>query len=103
MSGVVVGLGLALALASQQRPVVFGSEVRIVRLDVSVTRDGTPVEGLTADNFRVKDNGVQQAVTLAQADERRVHALLVLDTSGSVSGTPLRQIKDAARAFVAGL
>ncbi len=85
---------------AQERP-VFRSRVDAVRIDVLATDRGRPIAGLTASDFEVRDNGVLQTVDLAtQADT--VHAVQVLDTSGSTQGQTLAQLKDAVRT-VAGL
>jgi VWFA-related protein len=59
--------------------------------------------GLEAGDFRVEDNGVAQQIELV--DQRLVPttAVLVLDTSASVAGANLVHLKEAARAFLAGL
>src|ERR1700733_12879410 len=53
---------LAAIPAPAQNP-VFQAETRIVEVAI-VARDssGEPVEGLTADDFRVFDNGVEQKI-----------------------------------------
>jgi VWFA-related protein len=84
-------------------PAVFGVSVEAVKLDVTVLRDGQFVKGLTADDFAVKDDGVLQDVELVSAEERTLHAVLVLDTSSSVAGERLESLKTAASTFVAGL
>ncbi len=46
---------------------VFRAEVNVVRVDVSVSDgDGNPIEGLTAEDFTVEEDGVPQAVETAQ-------------------------------------
>lgn len=81
----------------------FRSGVTAVRVDVSVTRGGTPVSGLTIDNFEVRDNGVVQHLEALLVDDVPLSATLVLDTSGSVRGEPLVNLKRAATSFVRGL
>jgi Ca-activated chloride channel family protein len=84
-------------------PPEFDVRVEAVKLDVTVLRDGQAVEGLTADNFEVKDDGVRQEVDLVSTEERALHAVLVLDTSSSVSGRRLEILKAAASSFIADL
>jgi VWFA-related protein len=74
----------------------------VVRLDVFASRDGRPLTGLTGSDFEVLDNGVPQRVEIESAGGP-VHAILLLDTSGSVAGDRLRQLRAAAHAFVDGL
>jgi Ca-activated chloride channel family protein len=81
----------------------FGSAVEVVRLDVSVTREGAPVRGLAAADFEILDEGVHQAAGLVDQDEATIHAVLALDTSSSVAGEKLSQLKAAAHRFVDAL
>jgi VWFA-related protein len=97
----------AAAVASAQDVPVFSSGVEVVRVDVSVLRDGKLVEGLQASDFEVRDNGVLQAVEIV-GDPRGttggvskpVDVVLALDVSDSVNGEPLKQLKAAAHALV---
>jgi Mg-chelatase subunit ChlD len=103
------GAGLLIAaapLVHLQRPnqmQVFRSGVDVVRLDVSVVRNGVPVRGLTAADFVVTDEGVQQVVDSIVVDQLPLSVQLVLDTSGSVSGDRLTQLISAADGLVAAL
>jgi len=96
-------IGLAAATAWAQPPAVFGTAVEVVRVDVSVTRDGVPVEGLKAADFDVRDNGVRQTVQVVAVDDKVVNAVLALDVSSSVAGPPLGHLKAAAHAVVDAL
>jgi VWFA-related protein len=100
-------LGLAAAVASAQDVPVFSTGIEVVRVDVSVLRDGKLVEGLQAGDFEVRDNGVPQTVEIV-GDPRGdpggagkpVDVVLALDVSDSVRGGPLEQLKAAAHALV---
>jgi VWFA-related protein len=83
-------------------PPTFAARVEVVRLDVYASRDGRPLPGLGAEDFEVLDNGVSQRITLEPAGGP-VHAILLLDTSGSVAGARLQHLRAAAHAFVDGL
>jgi VWFA-related protein len=74
-----------------------------VNLDVLVTRGGRPVEGLTAGDFVVTDNGVRQDVEIVAHEGVAVDALLALDVSSSVAGARLSELQRAAHAFVEAL
>jgi VWFA-related protein len=87
----------------QQKGYRFETRVQAVAVDVSITRDGRPIGGLTAENFEVKDNGVLQEVDLVQVETAPVQAILVLDNSGSVAGSKLERLRAAVRAFLSGL
>jgi VWFA-related protein len=81
----------------------FSTAVEVVRLDVSVTREGAPVRNLAAADFEVRDEGVRQAVDLVAREDATIHAILALDTSSSVAGAKLSQLKAAAHRFVDAL
>ena len=60
--GLVVGLSLVVGLAAQQRPTFRGS-ARFVRVDVYPTdANGKPIEGLTAADFELYEDGKPQAI-----------------------------------------
>jgi len=73
-----------------QQP-TFSTRVDAVRVDVLVTANGTPVRGLRASDFEVRDNGVLQQVNLVPVD-----VVLAFDTSSSVAGTRLGQLRSAS-------
>jgi VWFA-related protein len=102
LSGAFRPLLLLLAMNGPDPP-TFSAAVEVVRLDVSVTREGLPVKDLQASDFEVLDDGVRQAVQLVAQDETSVHATLALDTSSSVAGEKLSELKAAAHRFVDAL
>lgn len=70
-------------------------EVKLVTLNVSVSgRDGRPYPSLKADNFRVYDNGIEQAIQHFAAEDRPYTLGLVLDRSGSM----MRMIEEVYQA-----
>ncbi len=99
-AGLVSALPFLVASAGHQ---TFRSGVTMVRVDVSVTRGGTPVSGLSAADFEVRDNGVRQRVERVLIDEVPLSAYLILDSSQSVAGAQLRSLQSAAHAFLEGL
>jgi len=98
---------LALALlavppaAAQTRR--FRSTVAAVRVDVLVTDGRRPVGGLTAGNFELRDNGILQRITDVHFETLPLNVICVLDTSGSVSGRPLAQLKEGVSAVIDAL
>ncbi len=101
----VLGAAGALLAASQdpaQQP-AYRSTTEVVLVDVLVTRNHRPVEGLTAADFHVRDSGVTQSITLLALDAMPVDLRLVLDVSGSLLGNQLTYLKIAARAAVDSL
>jgi VWFA-related protein len=104
MTGLLPFLAATLVVgAAQEEPLVFGVEVEVVRVEVLVTRKGEPVRDLAAEHFEVRDNGVRQQLHPITFEEAPVDALLVLDLSGSVVGSKLEALRDAAGAFLDGL
>ena len=99
MTGLVGLLTLVLA----QEPPVFRAHVELVYVDVFVTKKDAPVSGLEAGDFRVEDNGVAQRVEVVDRKLVPTTAVLALDASASVAGGNLVHLKEAARAFLAGL
>lgn len=90
--------------SAQQRPqATFRATIDAVRVDTLVMDGRTPVRGLTADDFELRDNGVLQRIDAVQFGEVPLSVTLVLDVSGSVDGQPLDHLKDAANAAVRAL
>jgi VWFA-related protein len=81
----------------------FRSGVEVVELDVSVTRRGIPVAGLTARDFALTDNGVVQNVDSVTLEQLPLSVTLVLDTSQSVAGNRLSSLVQAGNGLTAAL
>ena len=94
---------LVMAAATAQAPPVFRAEVDLVRVEVLVTRKGSPVRGLTAADFEVRDGGRLQTLQPIHEEETPIDVVLVLDLSQSVVGSKLSALRDAASAFLDGL
>lgn len=99
----LIGGFLLAPLLLAQAPPVFRAGVEAVHVDVLVTRRGTPVRGLRAEDFVVKDNGVRQHVELVDRGKTPTTVVLALDRSASVSGRKLASLRAAARAFLGEL
>lgn len=82
---------------------VFRAGIEVVELDVSVTRGGQPIAGLTARDFALTDNGVAQQIDSVTRDELPLSVLLALDTSKSVAGERLRHLIDAGDGLLRAL
>jgi VWFA-related protein len=95
--------GTVAAIEPPARPPSFGVSVANVNVDVLVTRGGRPVEGLTAADFVLVDNGVEQPIEIVEHSATAVDAVLVLDVSTSVRGERLDALRRAAHAFVDAL
>jgi Ca-activated chloride channel homolog len=99
----MVSLALAMTAFAQEPTPVFRSRVEAVRIDVSVMSGTAPVPGLTAAHFALTDNGVAQVIDRVSVDTVPLSIMLVLDTSGSLSGAPLGHLIDAAQGLVRSL
>jgi VWFA-related protein len=95
-------LALCALLAQQTQPTFTGGTDAVL-LDVQVSRSGKPVPNLTAADFTVRDTDVVQHAELLSLDKLPVNLLLVLDTSASVRGPALEQLKAAAKGAVTAL
>jgi VWFA-related protein len=83
-------LVLAAGVAAQQPQ--FRASVSVVRLDVSVTDDGGPVRGLTADDFTVEDSGSRQTIRVEEAVDAPLDLVLVAPPISSVAYTSADQV-----------
>lgn len=99
----VVSLSAIARLIAEPQQPTFRASVEVVAVDVHVTRSGTPVTGLTKDDFALTDNGIVQQITNVMYENVPIEAYLVLDTSGSLAGEGLEQLKRAAGGFLRGL
>lgn len=93
-------LGLLSLMLSAVVAQPFRSRVDAVRVDVLVTEGNTPVAGLTAADFELRDNGVVQQIDALAIEDVPVSVMLVLDTSASVFGDALADLKRAAIAAI---
>lgn len=80
----------------------FRSQSLGVAVDVLVTDGRKPVNGLSAADFELRDNGVVQTVELVVADVP-LNVLLVLDTSASIEGTRQTSLNAATDALLSNL
>lgn len=93
----------ATAVQSTAAGPAFRGGVETVRLEVSVTRGGAPVKGLSAADFVVTDNGVRQDVETVSLELMPLSLQLLFDTSGSVRGEPLSDLAAAGTGVVSSL
>ena len=98
--GPVLVLAASAAAAAQAPPPTFSASVESVYIDVFVRDKNGPVSGLAASDFQLLDNGVPQAVELITVQSLPLTTLLVLDTSDSVAGTKLAQLRAAGHALL---
>ncbi len=77
----------------------FRSEVRVVLVPATVTRKGKFVAGLSADAFRVYEDGVQQEIVSFAAHEAPIEFVVAVDASGSMTKR-MPEVKRAVRRFL---
>ena len=87
---ILVGLGLVVTSGLAEAQPVYRTGVELVHFGVTVVdRKGTPVSGLTVDDFEVVERGTPQPVWyFAQGDAddaRPLHLGLLFDCSGSMT------------------
>lgn len=87
---------------AQQRAPLFRTSVQAVRVDAFAHADRKPIVGLTARDFIVLDNGVEQFVD-AIGTTTAAHVIIGIDTSGSVDGATLARLKQGVQAVVTQL
>lgn len=79
-------IALAICATAQSAEDTFRAESRLVQLNVSVTRaeNGKPMDGLTHEDFLVRDNGKLRPITsFFQRDRLPLKIVLLVETSAS--------------------
>jgi VWFA-related protein len=95
-----VGAGTTVDVGGQAP--TLRARVDVVTIDAYVHHDGRPVEGLTAADFLVRDEGVEQELRALGTTES-AHVIVALDVSGSVTGDVRRRLDDALRRLLTHL
>jgi VWFA-related protein len=98
-----VAWSLTLSGTAPSATQIFRSRTQGIRVDALVTDRGRPIDGLTADDFEIYDNGVRQTIALADFDQLPLNVVLTFDMSGSVSAARLGHLQQAAKALLDGL
>lgn len=102
MLGVAFGL-LLVARPSDAQPPTFRSATQTVSLFATVTdASNRLVPDLSQDEFTVLDNGTPQPLTIFRQQSEPITVVVMLDTSGSMTGA-IDLLKAAAAEFVARL
>lgn len=91
-------LASPLALVAQQG--VFRSSVQTVPIYATVVdKTGRLVADLTREDFEVLDDGKKANLTVFKSDVQPVSVVVMLDTSGSMTGS-IKLLKQAAEQFI---
>lgn len=89
-----------LVTASQDEPVVFRAEVRLVEIHVAVfDRGGRALRGLTKGDFEIFDEGERRQPEIFESEESPFSVALLLDASGSME-EDLPLVKRAALTMI---
>jgi Ca-activated chloride channel family protein len=92
--------GAAVTLAAAQQQPTFRSAVRTVSVYATVTdSEGRLVPGLTKQDFEIFDNKRPQALTLFSNEVQPITAVVLLDTSGSMTNY-IDFVKQACEQFL---
>ena len=63
----------------------FRTGVKVVRVDAEVSEAGRLIDGLTKDDFRVRDEGKMREIVYFGHAEEPLDVILVFDTSSSMN------------------
>lgn len=85
-------------LVSAQAP-TFRGGTKVVSLYATVTEAGRLVPGLTRDDFEILDNDKPQALTVFSNEILPITVVVMLDTSGSMTGS-IGMLKAGAEQFL---
>jgi Ca-activated chloride channel family protein len=101
---VLLSLSLVLAVAIARAQQTFRSAIDLVHFGVVVTdKQGSPITGLTAEDFEIKEAGKPQAIKFFAAGDPEtappLHLGFLLDTSGSME-EDLKDVRTAAIKFL---
>jgi Ca-activated chloride channel homolog len=103
LAAVAVAGTAARVAAQQPKPLTFGTDVGLVRLDVTVERpDGRFVTDLKESDFELLEDGRPQEISTFTREELPVSMVLLVDSSISVSDR-MAIAQGASARFVGGL
>src|ERR1700683_3759946 len=81
----LVGAGVCLSTARADDPVVFRSDVSLVRIDAQVVdRDNRAITGLGPRDFFLREQGTPQPIRSVDAENLPLDLVLLLDVSASM-------------------
>jgi len=95
-------LATLLFLLLPQTPPAFRTGVSVVRADADVRDGRNTIDGLTANDFRITDNGQPQKILYFGHTDEPLDIILLFDTSGSMMPA-VQQVSDVAQLALATL
>jgi len=98
-------LCLTIPVAAQNSDEVIRVETELIPFEISVTdKDGKPVRGLEAKDFKIYEDGVERSIDffepLKKESGRPLSVVFALDVSGSVTREELERLRNALRTFI---
>jgi VWFA-related protein len=103
--------GILVALLAWAQDPIFRSDVALVRVDAQVTDGTVGIDGLTKDDFIVKDNGQTRSILYCSQEEQSLDLMLLFDISDSMfpgirrlaasAHTALTELKQGDRVAIA--
>jgi VWFA-related protein len=99
-------IALSLAVFAQNSDDVIRVDTELIAFEVTVSdKDGKPVRGLSAKDFRMFENGVEREIDFfepirRQNENRPLSIVFALDVSGSMTTEELLQLRNAMQQFV---
>lgn len=96
------GVMVAMFMLAQAASVAPGTEVRSLTATV-LDEDGKAVEGLSADDVALSENGVVRDITAFKVDERPLAVAVIVDSSESTRSSYRLNLVEAVSAFVSRL
>ncbi|HEX7486334.1 MAG TPA: VWA domain-containing protein [Vicinamibacterales bacterium] len=95
---VAAALAVGPILAQEQQAPTFRSGTKVVSLYATVTETGRLVPGLTREEFEILDNDKPQKLTVFSNEVLPITVIVMLDTSGSMTGN-IEMLKAGAEQF----
>ena len=83
---VMIAASVSAAVRGAEQPPVFKTGAVTVSVNAVVKRGNRAIANLTAKDFRLTDNGVEQKIEAVSIESVPVDVSLFLDTSGSTAG-----------------
>ena len=101
----ILTLCLTTSVTAQDSDEIIRIETELIPFEISVTdKDGKPVRGLEAKDFKLYEDGVERSIDffepLKRDDGRPLVVVFALDVSGSVTREELERLRDALRVFI---
>ena len=93
-----IGVLAAIALLEPAPQERFRTSAEAVRVDVLVKIGNRPLAGLTAADFNLRDRGIPQRIDSVTIEDVPLSVMIALDTSDSVKGQALQDLREAAAA-----